>query len=90
MRCVDALAAIRSSRFDLPLTYDAGELSLQVGDIVRVPLGSRDVIAFVVSEPRLEEPQKNVRAVVAKSAAPRAFDATGLALAHYVANRYVT
>lgn len=90
MRCIDALAAIRSSRFDLPLTYDAGELSLRVGDIVRVPLGSREVIAFVVSEPRLEEFRKNVRAVVAKSAAPRAFDATGLALAQFVANRYVS
>ena len=33
------LPAIRSSRFDLPLTYDAGALELRIGDVVRVPLG---------------------------------------------------
>ena len=52
VRVVDALPAIRSSRFDLPLTYDAGALELAVGDVVRVPLGSRDVLAFVVSPVR--------------------------------------
>src|SRR5580704_2307043 len=49
MRLFEALPAIRSSKFDLPLTYDAGDLDLQVGDIVRLPLGSRDFVAFVVT-----------------------------------------
>ena len=49
VRAVDALAAIRSSRFDLPLTYATGELELRVGDVVRVPLGNREVVAFVVA-----------------------------------------
>ena len=40
MRVVDALPAIRSSRFDLPLTYDAARSSSRVGDVVRVPLGN--------------------------------------------------
>lgn len=83
------MAAIRSSRFDLPLTYDVGELELRVGDIVRVPLGSREVIAFVVSEPKLSEFEKPLRKISARSNAPRAFDSTGLALAQWVADRYV-
>ncbi|MGA2761212.1 MAG: hypothetical protein ABSF08_12950, partial [Candidatus Cybelea sp.] len=52
MRAVDALPAIRSSRFDLPLTYDAGSLELAIGDVVRIPLGERDVLGFVVSPVR--------------------------------------
>ena len=86
---MDALAAIRSTRFDLPLTYDAGDLELRVGDIVRVPLGSREVVAFVVSEPELAQFEKPLRAVSARSDVPRAFDETGLALAKFVADRYV-
>ena len=86
---MDVLAAIRSSRFDLPLSYDAGEVELRVGDIVRVPLGSREVIAFIVSEPKIAELEKPLRKIGALSDAPRAFDTTGLALAQWVADRYV-
>ena len=53
-RAVDVLPAIRSSRFDLPLTYDAGDLELSVGDVVHAPLGGRDVVAFVISPVRDE------------------------------------
>ena len=52
MRAVDALPAIRSSRFDLPLTYGAGSLELAVGDVVRIPLGGRDVLGFIISPVR--------------------------------------
>ena len=52
MRAVDALPAIRSSRFDLPLTYDAGSLELAVGDVVRIPLGGRDVLGYIISPVR--------------------------------------
>ncbi|HTA38415.1 MAG TPA: primosomal protein N' [Candidatus Acidoferrales bacterium] len=87
---IEALAAIRSSRFDLPLTYDAAELALQVGDVVRVPLGSREMLAFVVSPPREERtPQKGLRAVLERVAVPRAFDETGLHLARFVAEHYL-
>ena len=90
-RTIEALAAIRSSRFDLPLTYDAGELALQVGDVVRVPLGTREMLAFIVSPPREEQrPQKGLRAVIERIAVPRAFDDTGLHLAHgFVAEQYL-
>ena len=84
MRLVDALPAIRSSRFNLPLTYEAGVLDLNVGDVVRVELGNRDVLAFVVS-PIVERPQPEhaVKSVLARLDVPRAFDETGLHLAKF-------
>ncbi|HTU80915.1 MAG TPA: primosomal protein N' [Candidatus Acidoferrales bacterium] len=90
MRVVDALAVIRSSRFDLPLTYGAGSLDLQVGDVVRVPLGTREVLAYVISPVRdaLELPP-GTKAVAERLDVPPAFDETGLALARFVADRYV-
>lgn len=92
MRVVDALADIRSSRFDLPLTYDAGALELAIGDIVRVPLGNRDVVAFVVSPVREVPEQELGRAmkpVAERLDVPPAFDETGLHLAHFMAERYL-
>ncbi len=89
IRAIDALAAIRSSRFDLPLTYDAGELALSVGDVVRVPLGNREVVAFVVAEPRVIEADPRVKPVSERLDVPRAFDATGLQMARFVSEYYV-
>lgn len=86
---MDALAAIRSSRFDLPLTYDAGDLELHVGDVVRIPLGAREQIAFVVSAPATRETDRPLRKVIDAPHVPRAFDETGLALARFVAEYYV-
>ncbi|MBV8532100.1 MAG: primosomal protein N' [Candidatus Eremiobacteraeota bacterium] len=90
MRVVDALPAIRSSRFDLPLTYDACELVLAVGDIVRVPLHERETLAFVVSAVReLASPEQTLRPVLERLDVPRAFDETGLQLAKFMAERYI-
>lgn len=89
VRAVEALAAIRSSRFDLPLTYDAGDLELQVGDIVRVPLGNRDILAFVVSPVHQIGPDPRLKRVAEKLNVPRAFDETGLHLAKFVAEYYL-
>src|SRR5262249_49430818 len=84
IRVVEALAAIRSSRFDLPLTYDAGDLELDVGDVVRVPLGNRDVLAFVVSPVReVERIETPLKPVAQRLDVPRAFDETGLHLARF-------
>ncbi len=83
------MPAIRSSRFDLPLTYDAGELDLQVGHVVRVPLGSRQQLAFVISRPETTESSRPLRRVIALDSAPRAFDETGLTLARFIAEHYL-
>ena len=86
---IEALAAIRSSRFDLPLTYEVGDLRLAVGDVVRIPLGSREVLAYVVTAPREAEPDPRVKRVIERCEVPRAFDETGLQLARFVAERYI-
>ncbi len=90
MRVVDVLATIRSSRFDVPLSYDAGDLALRVGDVVRVPLGNRDVFGFVVADVR-EEPvtDRALKPVRERCDVPRAFDESGLALARFVADAYL-
>lgn len=90
MRVVDALAVIRSSRFDLPLTYDAGTLELRVGDVVRVPLGNREVLAFIVSPMREEAaPLPGIKRAIERLDVPPAFDDEGLHLARFVADRYL-
>lgn len=86
---VDALPVIRSSRFDLPLTYDAGDLRLAIGDVVRVPLGRREVLAFVVAAPYERGDRRELRAVIERLDVPRAFDEIGLHLARFIADRYI-
>ncbi len=88
-RVVDALAAIRSSRFDLPLTYDTNGLQLRVGDVVRVPLGSREVVAFVVGDEHDGAPDGKRKNVLEKLDVPRAFDEMGLHLARYMSEYYL-
>ncbi len=89
MRAIDALATIRSSRFDLALTYATGELTLDVGDVVRVPLGKRDALAFVISAERDVDDDGRLKAVAERLDVPRAFDEAGLHLAKFVAEYYV-
>lgn len=89
MRAIEVLAAIRSSRFDLPLTYAAGDLDLEVGDVVRVPLGHRDVLAYVLSEARDVDDGERLKAVRELLDVPRAFDETGLHLARFVSDTYI-
>lgn len=65
-------------------------VEVMLGDVVRVPLGSREVYGYVVSEPRREPaPPPNLRAIGAKTTAPRAFDEMGFALAGWIAGAYV-
>lgn len=80
---------MRTSRFDRPLSYLAPpELSLVVGSVVRVPLGGREVYGYVVEPPRPVPDDARLRPVFAIVADYRAFDATGLALARWVAAHY--
>ena len=62
---------------------------MQIGDVVRVPLGSREHVAFVVSEPKTVEADRPLRAVNAHAGVPRAFDEIGLQLAKFVAAHYL-
>jgi primosomal protein N' (replication factor Y) len=62
---------------------------LQIGDVIRVPLGSREQIAYVVSAPELRESERALRRVGEKPGAPRAFDETGLHLARFMAHEYL-
>ncbi len=90
MRVVDALPAIRSSRFDLPLTYDAGRLSVEIGDVVRVPLGRREMLAFIVSPVReIERAPQTLKNIAERLNVPRAFDEGGLELARFMARQYL-
>jgi primosomal protein N' (replication factor Y) len=58
---------------------------------VRVPLGSRELFAFVVApERRLDAPDPRLRPIAARAAGvPRAFDEDGLALARWLADTYL-
>ncbi len=71
------------------MSYDARDLELRIGDVVRVPMGSREHVAFVVSEPRTVEADRPLRAVNAHVDVPRAFDEIGLQLAKFVAAHYL-
>jgi len=88
-RAVECLATIRSSRFDLPLTYDAADFALSVGEIVRVPLGNREVLAYVVSDVYDAPADPKRKRVLERLDVPRAFDAVGYHLARFVAEYYL-
>ncbi|HTX59956.1 MAG TPA: primosomal protein N', partial [Verrucomicrobiae bacterium] len=57
--------------------------------MVRVPLGRREVLAFVVSPVRDEAPKQPLRGVCERLDVPRAFDEVGLHLARFVAEQYL-
>ncbi len=85
------LVHLATSRFERPLTYVVpGGPPLAVGEIVRVPLGSREIFAFVVTpERRLDRPDPRLRPIAARADVPRAFDEEGLALARWLADTYL-
>jgi primosomal protein N' (replication factor Y) len=57
---------------------------------VRVPLGPRTVVGFVVGDPREEgDPAANLRAIAGKPGGPPAFNRTGFALAVWIADAYL-
>ncbi len=64
-------------------------VALAAGDIVRVPLGTREVFAYVLAPPYRGDDDPKLRDVVTRVDGPRAFDATGLALARWMADQYV-
>ena len=87
-RYVDVFVQQRTARVERPLTYDAGDFDLRVGDVVRVPLGPRELYGYVVSAARERPPDHSVRELAARVDGPRAFDEASLALARWMAERY--
>ncbi len=90
LRLVDVFVQQKTARVERPLTYAVPPgLAVTLGDVVRVPLGSRELYGFVVSVPRTADAvPRGTRELTAVSDAPRAFDATGFALAQFLATRY--
>ena len=87
---VDVLPHLKTARFDRPLSYRVPDgIALATGDVVRVPLGTRDVFAYVLCEPYAGDDDPKLRAVVARAEGPRAFDPTGLELARWIAEQCV-
>jgi primosomal protein N' (replication factor Y) len=58
------------------------------GDVVRVPLGPRELYGFVVGEPYEYRGDAPLRPLTLRIAGARAFDAPALALAAWIAERY--
>ena len=56
---------------------------------MRVPLGSREQIAFIVSEPQTVSSDRPLRRASGLAGVPRAFDEVGLALARFVSEQYL-
>lgn len=73
----------------MPLSYDAGDLDVRIGDVVRVPIGSREHVAFIVSAPQHVDSARPLRRLNVMPDVPRAFDEMGLALARFIAQRYL-
>ena len=86
---VDVFVQHKTARIDRPLTYAIPpEMRVAIGDVVRVPLGPRELYGFVISSPRMRASAAKVRPIVARIDVARAFDADGLALARWIADRY--
>ncbi|TAM91972.1 primosomal protein N' [bacterium] len=82
---------MQTSRFDRRLTYALADGEAPaIGEVVRVPLGSRSVYGYVVGAPRAADEQQGLRLKpLARTEAPRAFNEEGLALAEFLADRYL-
>jgi primosomal protein N' (replication factor Y) (superfamily II helicase) len=87
---VDVLPHLKTARFDRPLSYRVPNgIALAPGDVVRVPLGTRDVFAYVLGAPYHGDDEPKLRDLAARAGGPRAFGATGLALARWMADQYL-
>ena len=89
MRVVDVFVQQRTARVERPLTYaipNGTEIAL--GDVVRVPLGPRELYGYAITAPREAAPAPGTRELVERVPGPRAFDANALALARWIAERY--
>ncbi len=89
LRLVDVFVQQKAARVERPLTYAVPpDVVVSLGDVVRVPLGPREVYGFVVSRSREAAGAATGVRSLARVDTPRAFDEQGLALARWMAARY--
>jgi primosomal protein N' (replication factor Y) len=86
---VDVLLQQRTANVDRPLTYLVpDDVSLGTGDVVRVPLGPKQLYGFVVSATYETPARDGLRPVAARLDGAPAFDPATLELARWMAERY--
>ena len=76
MRVVDVFVQQRTARVERPLTYaipNGTEIAL--GDVVRVPLGPRELYGYAITAPREAAPAPGTRELVERVPGPRVFRA---------------
>ncbi len=89
VRLVEVYVQQRTARVERPLTYGVPDgVEVGLGDVVRVPLGPRELFGYVIAAPREAAARPGLRALAARIDGPPAFDAAGLALARWMAGYY--
>jgi primosomal protein N' (replication factor Y) len=79
----------RTANVERPLTYLVPKgVPIGIGDVVRVPLGPRELYGFVVTPPYETVAREGLRTLAARVDAPAAFDAQALSLARWIGERY--
>ena len=89
MRVVDALPAITLLALRPAPNLRCRRTRSRVGDVVRLPLGNREVLGYVVSPARDEAARAAVKRRARRLDVPTAFNDDGLHLARFVAEHYV-
>jgi len=85
---IDVVPILRTARFDRTLSYRAPAAAPPiVGELVRVPLGPREVYSFV-TDVHTRASVIGLRPIASRVAGPRAFDENGLHLARWMAEHY--
>jgi primosomal protein N' len=79
----------RTANVERPLTYLVPDgMAVALGDVVRVPLGPKELYGFAVSDPYEAPAREGLRPIVARLDGQPAFDAATLGLARWIAERY--
>jgi primosomal protein N' (replication factor Y) len=79
----------RTANVERPLTYLVPDgVDVRLGDVVRVPLGPKQLYGFAVSDAYFSAPREGLRPIAARLEGEPAFDAATLELARWMAERY--
>lgn len=79
----------RTANVERPLTYLVPEgVEVRLGDVVRVPLGPKQLYGYAVSDAYETPPREGLRPIAARLDGAPAFDAPTLELARWMAERY--